>query len=358
MIHQPDWNNAKKRFSALWANELVDRCCIGITCPLAHSNVSSVKQPVHREGSLENWWTDPEEIYQRNLLSFRETCYFGEAHPCVFLNFGPAGNAAYYGATPIFAENTIWHSPWIKDCEDYGRLSFLDPQEMFSRTIKVAKYLCDKSRGEFHVSMPDNCVALDVLAQLRDTEELLCDMILYPEEVKRALLFLVTEWKRLTSVFYDLTKDNNQGAGIGWLHTHAPGLHAQIQCDIAAMMSPQHFDSFFMPELEEACSYLAYSLYHLDGIEQIRHLDSILSCDSLNMIQWTSVAGQPPAIAYIDILKRIQAKGKGLLLNVAPEYVEALLAELSSKGLYIVTYAPDEESARFLLRRAEQLTHE
>lgn len=358
MIHQPDWERAKNRFSALWQNELVDRCCIGITCPVDPSVGSLDKHVAHRAESLEKWWTNPEAIYQRNLQSFRNTCYFGEAHPCVFLNFGPAGNAAYYGATPVFSENTIWHSPWVEDVEDYDRLAFHDTHDMFGRTLAAAKYLCDRSKGEFHVSMPDNCVALDVLAQLRDTEELLCDMMLYPDEVKRALKFLVAEWKRITSAFYDQIKDNNEGSSIGWLNTFAPGLHAQIQCDIAAMISPQHFDSFFMPEMHEACEYLKYSLYHLDGIEQLQHLNSILSCDSLNMIQWTSVAGQPPAIQYMDSLKQIQAKGKGLLLNVPPEYVETLLNELSSRGLYIVTYAPDEESARVLLRLAEKLTHE
>jgi hypothetical protein len=102
--------------------------------------------------------------------------------------------------------------------------------------------------------------------------------------------------------------------------------------------------------------WMDYSLYHLDGVEQIRHLDLLLSLDKLDMIQWTSVVGQPPAVDYIPVLKKIQEAGKCLLLNVKAKYVEELLTELSSKGLYIVTEAESEDDARDLVKLAEKLT--
>jgi hypothetical protein len=109
-----------------------------------------------------------------------------------------------------------------------------------------------------------------------------------------------------------------------------------------------------MPQLEAVCAVTDYPLYHFDGIEQLRHLDSLLSIEKLAMIQWTSVVAQPPAIKHIADLKKIQAAGKGLLLNVGYEHVEALLSELSPKGLYIVTWANDEEHAERLVRMAER----
>ena len=115
------------------------------------------------------------------------------------------------------------------------------------------------------------------------------------------------------------------------------------------MISRDLVEKFFLNELREACRFLEYSLYHLDGIEQKRFLDLILSVPELKMIQWTSVDGQPPALASIESLRAIQAAGKGLLLNLPAVYVKDVLEQLSPKGLYIVTTAPDESSAKALV---------
>jgi hypothetical protein len=124
------------------------------------------------------------------------------------------------------------------------------------------------------------------------------------------------------------------------------------------MISPELFREFALKELRLACKSMDYSLYHLDGVEQIRHLDLLLSIDELDMIQWTSVVGQQPAVDYIPVLKKIQEAGKCLLLNVNADYVERLLTELSSKGLYIVTETNSEDEARDLVKLVEKLTAE
>ena len=111
-----------------------------------------------------------------------------------------------------------------------------------------------------------------------------------------------------------------------------------------------------MPQTQ--CRFLQYPLYHLDGAEQIRHLDDLLSIPELRAIQWTQVAGQPPCTQYLPELKRIQAAGKNLVILVEPKQVEVLLENLSSRGLLLVTTVPTVEDAEALLRQAEKLTHD
>ena len=254
-----------------------------------------------------------------------------------------------YGSKPVLRPDTVWFDPCLEDPEDYETLEMTDPFGMLQKQLEVAENLAARSRGDYLVSMPDNCVAIDALAHLRGSEDLLCDMLTDPDEVLAASAKLIEGWKKTTMAFHEAIGRHQDGNCIGWLTTYAPGLHAQVQCDLGAMISRDLVEKFFLNELREACRFLEYSLYHLDGIEQKRFLDLILSVPELKMIQWTSVDGQPPALASIESLRAVQAAGKGLLLNLPAVYVKDVLEQLSPKGLYIVTTAPDESSAKALV---------
>ena len=113
-----------------------------------------------------------------------------------------------------------------------------------------------------------------------------------------------------------------------------------------------------MPELRAQCGLLDYALYHFDGVEQIRHLDSLLSIERLRAIQWTQVAGQPPCTEYFPELRKIQAAGKSLLILVSPEQVQPIMENLSSRGLYLITNAGSREEADALLNSIAKWTHD
>ena len=346
MIHKSDrdWEASRERFAALWRGEVLDRCCIAVTSP---RDGAAAPQPVC--SSLEEKWFDPDCIYRNEMARMESLAYYGDAFPCLSLNFGAGGNAAYYGLKPVLRPDTVWFDPCLEDPEDYETLEMTDPFGMLQKQLEVAENLAARSRGDYLVSMPDNCVAIDALAHLRGSENLLCDMLTDPDEVLAASAKLIEGWKKTTMAFHEAIGRHQDGNCIGWLTTYAPGLHAQVQCDLGAMISRDLVEKFFLNELREACRFLEYSLYHLDGIEQKRFLDLILSVPELKMIQWTSVDGQPPALASIESLRAIQAAGKGLLLNLPAVYVKDVLEQLSPKGLYIVTTAPDESSAKALV---------
>lgn len=113
-----------------------------------------------------------------------------------------------------------------------------------------------------------------------------------------------------------------------------------------------------MPELTTQCRFLEYPLYHFDGVEQVRHLDDLLSIPELRAIQWTQVAGQPPCTDYLPELQKIQVAGKNLIIIVTPEQVRLLMENLSSRGLYLVTTVPTRDDADALLKEVTRMTHE
>jgi hypothetical protein len=353
MLYKEDWEISKSRLKALWEGEIIDRLCISVMSPKQGSNSFHYKVPEKYE-DIEKYWTDPELIYKRNIHRMESTYFGGDALPMISLNLGPSSLAAYFGSKAIFTDNSVWFDQCIFDW-DKDPIKF-DPQsELLCITKEIASYLIQEGKGKFFVSMPDNTSAIDALSHMRSPDNIMEDLVLNPNNVKQAVRTITKAWLDTNDEFFDiLIPYNDGGSCIGWLNTWAPGRHAQLQCDLSVMISSEFFEEFVMDELKQACDTMDYPLYHFDGIEQIRHLDMLLSLDKLAMIQWTSVVAQPPPMRSIPTLKKIQSAGKGLLLNVPPEYAEELMSNLSPKGLYIVTETKTEDEAKHFVKLAEK----
>jgi len=114
------------------------------------------------------------------------------------------------------------------------------------------------------------------------------------------------------------------------------------------------FEEFVLPELEECSALFDYCTYHLDGIEQLRHLDMILSVKDIDVIQWTCVSGQPKPSANIEALQKIQKAGKGLVIIPPHDEIEFLLNNLSPRGLHLLIHAKNREQAEAIEKMARE----
>lgn len=356
MRYTQSWEQSKKRFEALWEREVTDRCCIAVTAP--RDKDWHPAPPPSSPEELSLYYTDPEWVLKRHLDRFEHTYFGGDALPCIPIDFGPEAHAGYFGAPYEFAPDTVWFSPVIRDWET-DRLAF-DPQNSFFQLQKkLAEVLTAESGGRYFVSSSDNDSAIDCLASLRGAEALMMDFYDAPDRIREAQQTVLEEWAYTERAFFEVTRAaNDQGSCQAWLNTWSPGLHTHIQCDLSVMLSPAIFDRFVLPELTRMCDLLDHSIYHLDGVEETIHLNSLLSIGRLDMVQWMNCDKQLPSSRYIPILRRIQEAGKALHLFCQPWEVETLLTELSSRGLYLVTAADSPEDAEQILRLAEKLTHE
>ncbi len=356
MFYKPDWDMAKKRFEAFWNREILDRCMVAVTAPKAQPARSDC-EPAASTLDLVARWTDPEYIIPACRRDFAGTYFGGDAFPVIPLGLGASGHAGFFkGAKYQFAENTVW---FFKSTDDPRDLVFDRESFLFRKHLDLARALAEDSRGDYIIGMPDATGNADAFSHLLGPEAMFDCLLEEPEAAKEALCKIECAYEEIMRETYAIVKEaNDGGACVGWLDLWAPGFLAQMQSDMSAMISKPMFDEFVMPELTCQTGFLEFSLYHLDGMEQIRHLESILSLPRLGCIQWTQVVGQPPATAFIPELRRIQEAGKCLLIGVAPDQVEPLMKELSSRGLYLTTRVSTEDEARDLVRNVTKWTHD
>jgi|LSQX01.1.fsa_nt_gb hypothetical protein len=355
MKYIEDWDKRKERHTAFWHGELLDRCLCSVTSVRDGGAFGHFPLP-DTEEKRRKWWTDADSILERNLNWFENTYYAGDSLPILIHDLGPAGHAGYFKNVRLRFDGTIWFEA---DIEDYNELTFDPDSFLYKKTVSLAKKYVEVAKGDFIVSMPDAVGALDALSHLRRPENLLMDMVERPDEVKIGLEKVQCVWEKVYTEMYDIVLDNNDGgSSVGWLNTWAPGRLGQLQCDLSVMISPKLFEEFVLYELETQSQWLDYALYHLDGEEQVKHLDLILSVKDINAIQWTNVAGQPGPTHYIPVFKRIQEAGKGLILHVTPDEIPTIMENLSSRGLYLLTWTNTQDEADDLVKAIEKMTHD
>ena len=354
MLYKENWEAAKKRLEALWSNEIIDRCCVAIRAP--KNNVKNrtglyIKPAEHEE--LVKYHTDPEYVLSRNIVEFESTYYGGEALPVLNPTWGDSGYAIYFNSNYKYSQRTTWFFPTI---EDWEKDKVVFNEKTAQRHISFVEEIAKNAKGKFLMSAPDYIGGADALINLRGVENTLMDMIDVPEKFLEGLCEIRSAVKKVGSEFFKIiNKACEGGSAWAWYDTWAKGSHNLVQCDFSAMISPQMFEELILPDLEENCSLLDCAVYHLDGREQLRHLDMILSVPALKMVQWTNVAGQPSVLEFIPVFKKIQKAGKGLLLFTDMKQAEQLLGELSPEGLYLnAGWAESEDEADRFIKKIEQ----
>lgn len=323
----------------------MDRACAAIM----------VYNPNHKDFGDVNFYFDTETADKMHRQRFENVSYIGEALPCLFPYFGTAGIAEYTGCKPNRVPRTTWFDHWMADHDepDASLIQYKCPEAFEAQKAAIAD-LIKRANKDYLVTVTDNCGIFDALAEIRGTDNLMMDMLADPEFVEEGIRRLLPIYKQTQEELFKLVEENNEGSVLSWMHLWAPKRMAQMQCDLSVMISKEMFDRFTMPELEELSDFLDYPVYHFDGQEQIRHLDSLLSIKKLRAIQWTPVAGQPKTSTFISSLQKIQKAGKNLILFPQLDEIEFLLDNLSSRGLHMVTYAGSVEQANDVMKLIEK----
>jgi 5-methyltetrahydrofolate--homocysteine methyltransferase len=100
------------------------------------------------------------------------------------------------------------------------------------------------------------------------------------------------------------------------------------------MISPRMARKFVIPAVAEEAAYLDHCVYHYDGKEALGHLDDILAIDDIDVIQWVPGDGNPRSVEWMDLLKKIQASGKGLwIYDWTIDEIKQFYKELRPEGL-------------------------
>jgi len=353
--YKEDWAETCQRFELWWANEPMDRPLICVTAPL-DKPLTDAPAPPKPDPPAQ--YLDVDYLIRANRWRMATTWFGGDAIPIADANLGPGSLALYLGSEPGFDPATVWFRPCIDDL-DSAPLPRFDPQNKWFRThLDIIRRLREDADDEYWVSIPDIIESVDILAAMRDPMAFIYDLVDRPQQCHRWLKCINDLYFPHYDAFYDIVKDSDGGSVFTAFRIWGPGKTAKVQCDFAAMMSPDQFDEFYVPYVTEQISQLDRSLYHLDGPDAVRHVDSLLRIEKLNAIQWVSGAGKPSNgdEVWFPMYEKILGAGKGLQISVNADHVEPIIRRLGARGLYLITHVKTQQEARDLLAMARRLS--
>ncbi|MCX6880347.1 MAG: hypothetical protein NTW21_42050 [Verrucomicrobia bacterium] len=86
----------------------------------------------------------------------------------------------------------------------------------------------------------------------------------------------------------------------------------------------------------------------------LRHLDRILAIPEIQAIQWVHGVGEDaPILQWLPVIRKIQAAGKGVIVDLQLHELEPFIAAMKPNGLYLCLAAP-EATQPDILKRLEK----
>jgi hypothetical protein len=345
---KPDFNQAVDRVYAWYEQQIIDRPPVRFTRHNAEYEVTdnTWKESWH---SLKDKWFDEEYQIESFLSQVRGKHYLGETFPVYWPNLGPNVFAALYGCPLDFAEVTSWAMPILSD---YDQAVMLDWQSEYLRKLEnLTRCALEASRGQFIVGYTDLHPGLDWLAALRGTEPLLLDMVDRPDRLKPLLQTCTPDFFAVFDRFDAILKEHGQPS-ITWMGIPSFGKMHIPSCDFAAMISPRHFKQFALPTLLAEVQHMTHNIFHVDGKGVARHLDTILQMPNIQAIQWVQGVGDDlPIMQWVPLIKRIQAAGKSVVVDLSPAELEDFIGVVKPEGIFLTMASEDEAEERAILKR-------
>lgn len=310
----------KKRMDAVtdsherwWRGELnrpLVKAAVGNAYPPSHA----AQAPFPDQSNCHDFLWSAEQIIDAVDSHLSTLEFIGDGYPCMGMDyFGPGVAAAFCGARLDNSSGRVWFFPAEEEPEISNIHAKYDPDNIWSRRIKdIYRAGLKRWNGSVVMSFPDLGGVMDVVASLCGTENLLYALVDEPEEVERLVGEVQTAWYDAYNDFAEVLKP--QGVYTDWNGLLSRDPAYIVQCDFGYMLGPDMFRRFVLPTLQEDTRRLHNTIYHLDGIGQLPHLDQILSIPALNAVQWVYGTGQPGPYAWLDVYKKILDAGKQIMV--------------------------------------------
>ena len=273
--------------------------------------------------------------------------------PVANTHLGPGSLAAILGAQLEAGEDTIWIKPSGNFNEE---IVFNEDNPWWQLHLDLVRACKKLSQGRYYVGCPDLIEGLDTMASLKGTEGVLMDMLLQPETLEQQLQQINNIYFQVFDRIYEIIREGDEMA-FCYFSIWGPGKVSKLQSDISVMISEEDFRRFVQPFIREQAQKIDYTLYHLDGVDAIRHLDAILEIEELNAIQWTPGVGQPQGgdPKWFDLYRKILAKKKSIMpCWVELHELKPMLDAVGPEGLNILMHFKSENDIDEALKIADE----
>ncbi|MFX1455480.1 MAG: hypothetical protein ACFFDB_08920 [Promethearchaeota archaeon] len=348
-----DIDEAKNRLEAWWNREIIDRPAIQYYYPREGGSILELRDIIFFGWKLAQNPDAIEDVisdYERRLYG---VAFCGESIPSFIPYYGAGIMAAVFGVTPKFQTRTMWFS---KPTSPNDIVALLEDIKLnannpwYSRLLRVTEYAAKHSQNRYQISMTDLGGILDVLSSFLGPREIILTMKRRPDIIDTCRAILLEKTLQVYDDLQDIINKYNDGCN-SWMNVWSKKRWYPIQCDFCAMLNPIWFKRFALPDIKAQAAHMDYSIYHLDGINALNHLDDILSIPELTGIQWVPGDGKEPMghEKWYPIYKKIQAAGKNIVNTVSPSRISTMYKNFDNKGLLLRTAFFDKKLADFYL---------
>jgi 5-methyltetrahydrofolate--homocysteine methyltransferase len=336
---------------------------IAVQAPI--DDTGSLPCPFRPPASKEENVLGVDYCVQKAEAAEANTYFGGDAIHSRFVNFGPGVQAAFFGAPYTITKDSVWFdlNPPIKNWDTIPDFTMNREHELFKAIEAQTRALCAASGGRYGVSYTDIGGQYDILFSLRG-EDLLMDMLEYPE-------IILTAEDKLDDAFIEYFNFltgiiGPSGCGYtNWIPIMNDKPWYPIQCDLSVMLSPKQFEKFVLPALDKVGTAIGQTVYHLDGPEEIRHLDMLLSMKHVHAIQWVPLpTHRLPDGSYIqnfademslDVYRRsLKAGRKVIIYGTRPEQLQGIFDAVGTDGIFVQTWCGTRKDADALINCAEK----
>jgi len=309
MFTREQYKKIDATYKKWWANEL-ERPIAQIAISGFESKRKPSTNPFISFTTAWDFNITPQQFLDGYDWYFSQTRFFGEAFPRISMTgFGPGSAATFMGCTPQSRPETVWFLPDKKLPIKELHFEYQPDNKYLRRVLDIYEAAMEKWHGAVVIDQLDLGGVLDILASFIDAEQLACDMIDTPDEVVRCVNEIQELWIKYFDICADIMKPEACGHS-HWYGLYHPNPSYIMQSDYSYMIGPEMFDIFVAPELKKTAQHMENSIYHLDGVGELPHLDSILKIDEIKGIQWEPGDGETRTMNWDHVHKKILDGGK------------------------------------------------
>lgn len=335
-------NSIQTRLNAWWNHDDLDRPCIFAT-------LNSPQLPDLKGPALEDWWFDIPARLQRVRTRIATEEFFGEAVPYQYIDYGASAMpAALNCPMELVNTDTIWAHPLFDDIAAALDADLCLQGPFWERIKALTQGSLAFSKHHHFPSYFALGGVTDTAAALYGTENLLMDMVAEPDLVANLMLRIADLWLKAKANLDAWFQLADQRCHIGWCGIWAPSTTFPLQEDFSYMISNAMFRQFCAPSLERFTAALDFPMYHLDGIDALKHLDTLIGIPGLKAIQWQPGAGHESLAQWIPVIRTILNAGKSVQVYARAEEVVPLTNAVGAKGMAFVITNPDREALAHL----------
>jgi len=305
---------------------------------------------------LNQRWFDPEWRAEYLDWYVAHSSLMADMLPVANTQLGPGSLAAILGGVFEGGEDTIWIHPnpnYTDDIQfDRNHPNWLLHKEL----LKACK---KKAQGHYYVGMPDLMEGMDVLAAMKGTDQVLLDTVMQPEVLERQMQQINDIYFQVFDELYDIIREGDEMA-FCYFSSWAPGKMSKLQSDISTMISVDDYRRFVQPFIREQCQKIDYTLYHLDGVGAMHHLDALLEIKELNAIQWTPGVGEPQGGSpkWYDLYRKILDGGKSIMACwVTLDELRPLLDHIGGDGVHLEMDFHNEHEVEEAMKIVQDFEH-